>query len=72
MEATGERYIPLNGEAMTRQLRQLGYSKREFGGKMSAVDVFKAHVEAHNTVDAAGALAGRSIGCRPIGGSSLK
>ena len=72
MEATGERYIPLNGEAMTRQLRQLGYSKREFGGMMSAVDVFKAHVESHNTVDAAGALAGRSIGCRPIGGSSLK
>ncbi len=72
MEATGERYIPLNGEAMTRQLRQLGYSKREFGSMMSAVDTFKAHVEIHNTVDAAGALAGRSIGCRPIGGSSLK
>jgi len=72
MEATGDRFIPLNGEAMTRQLRQLGYSKREFGGMMSAVDVFKAHVESHNTVDAAGALAGRSIGCRPIGGSSLK
>jgi hypothetical protein len=72
MEATGDRFIPLNGEAMTRQLRQLGYSKREFGGMMSAVDSFKAHIESHNTVDAAGALAGRSIGCRPIGGSSLK
>ena len=72
MDATGERYIPLNGDAMTRQLRQLGYSKREFGGEMSAVDVFKANVEMHNTIDAAGALAGRSIGCRPIGGSSLK
>ena len=38
---------------------------------MSQVDKFKAYVELHNTVDATGALAGRSIGLRDNEGTSM-
>lgn len=62
LEATGSRYISVAGEDLTRQLRLAGYSAKGAEGEMSAVDKFKAYVVSHNTVDAAGALAGRSIG----------
>jgi len=72
LDSTTERYISVNSEGMTRQLRMLGYSNKGADGEMSAVDKFKAHVELYNSVDACGALAGRSIGQRPIKGSSMK
>ncbi len=72
LDASGERYISMNGEALTRQLRLLNYSARGAEGEMSAVDKFKAYVELHNAVDACGALAGRSIGYKPNEASSMK
>ena len=72
LDSTTKRYISVNSEGMTRQLRLLGYSNKGEEGEMSAVDKFKAHVELYNSVDACGALAGRSIGQRPIKGSSMK
>jgi hypothetical protein len=72
IEATGKRYIQLNGEAMTRQLRLLGYSNKGADGEMSAVDKFKAYVEINNSIDAFGALAGRSIGRRNDLNTSLR
>lgn len=72
LDSTMKRYISVNSEGMTRQLRLLGYSNKGEEGEMSAVDKFKAHVELYNSVDACGALAGRSIGQRPIKGSSMK
>ena len=72
LDSTTDRYISVNSEGMTRQLRLLGYSNKGEEGEMSAVDKFKAHVELYNSVDACGALAGRSIGYRPVKGSSMK
>ena len=72
LDSTTERYISVNSEGLTRQLRMLGYSAKGADGEMSAVDKFKAHVELYNSVDACGALAGRSIGYRPVKGSSMK
>ena len=72
LDSTGERYIGINSEGLTRQLRMLNYSARGEEGEMSAVDKFKAYVELHNSVDACGALAGRSIGYRPNETSSMK
>ena len=64
LDGTGQKYIPLSSDALTRQLRVLGYSPKGSDGEMSAVEKFKAHCELYNTVEAAGALAGRSIGVR--------
>lgn len=72
LDSTGKRYIGINSEGLTRQLRLVGYSSRGADGEMSAVDKFKAYVELHNTVDATGALAGRSIGYQPNDTSSMR
>jgi len=72
LDATGKRYIQLNGDGLTRQLRMLGLSPKGADGEMSAVDKFKAHVELNNTVDAVGSLAGRSIGLRDNAGTSMR
>ncbi len=42
LDSTGERYIGINGEGLTRQLRMLGLSPKGAEGEMSAVDKFKA------------------------------
>lgn len=72
MDATGKRYIQLNGDGLTRQLRMLGLSPKGADGEMSPVDRFKAYVELNNTVDAVGSLAGRSIGLRDNAGTSMR
>ena len=72
LDATGKRYIQLNGDGLTRQLRMHGLSPKGADGEMSAVDKFKAHVELNNTVDAVGSLAGRSIGLRDNAGTSMR
>jgi len=71
LDASGKKYIQLNGDGLTRQLRMIGYSAKGADGEMSQVDKFKAYVELHNTVDATGALAGRSIGLRDNEGTSM-
>jgi hypothetical protein len=71
LDASGKRYIQLNGDGLTRQLRMIGYSPKGADGEMSQVDKFKAYVELNNTVDATGALAGRSIGLRDNEGTSM-
>ena len=71
LDASGKKYIQLNGDGLTRQLRMIGYSAKGADGEMSEVDKFKAYVELHNTVDATGALAGRSIGLRDNEGTSM-
>lgn len=71
LDASGKKFIQLNGEGFTRQLRMQGMSHRGADGEMSAVDRFKAYVELHNTVDAFGALAGRSIGLRDSEGTGM-
>lgn len=70
LNASGKKFIQLNGDGFTRQLRMQGMSNRGADGQMSAVDRFKAYIELHNTVEAAGALAGRSIGLRDSEGMS--
>ena len=71
LDASGKKYIQLNGDGLTRQLRMVGYSPKGADGEMSQVDKFKAYVELNNTVDATGALAGRSIGLRDNEGTSM-
>lgn len=62
IDSSGERYISIGDGDLTRQLRLLGFSAKGAEGEMSAIDKIKASIVKDKTVDAVGALAGRSIG----------